>query len=44
MDKVIIIDASQLLTIMRRTGIDGLSALHRRGDYIFFSDDFRAGR
>jgi hypothetical protein len=42
MDKVIIIDASQLLTIMRRTGVDGLSALHKRGEYFFFSDDLRA--
>ncbi|MCV0425947.1 MAG: hypothetical protein K5905_10770 [Roseibium sp.] len=41
MERVIIIDASQLLTIMRRTGVDGLSALHRRGDYFFFSVDLK---
>ncbi|MBG6148569.1 hypothetical protein [Roseibium album] len=40
MDKVIIIDAAQILTIMRRSGVDGLSALLQRGDYFFFSDDF----
>ncbi|WP_425595958.1 integrase core domain-containing protein [Roseibium album] len=41
MDKVIIIDASQILTIMRRSGVDGLSALLGRGDYFFFSDDLK---
>ncbi|MCR9057868.1 hypothetical protein [Roseibium album] len=40
MEKVIIIDASQIHTIMRRSGVDGLSALLGRGDYFFFSDDF----
>ncbi|MFN3253974.1 hypothetical protein [Roseibium album] len=41
MDKVIIIDASQILTIMRRSGVDGLSALLGRGEYFFFSDDLK---
>jgi len=40
MDKVIIIDASQILRIMRRSGVDGLYALLGRGEYLFFSDDF----
>jgi|GEM_PF-4368821 len=41
MDKVIIIDASQILTIMRRSGVTGLSVLLRRGEYFFFSDDLK---
>lgn len=40
MEKVIIIDASQILTIMRRSGVDGLIAIAKRGDHFFYSDDF----
>jgi hypothetical protein len=41
MDKVMLIDASQILTIIRRAGLDGLNAVHSRGEYFFFSDDLR---
>lgn len=41
MDGVILIDASQILTIMRRSGVDGLTALLGRGEYFFFSRDLQ---
>lgn len=40
MDRVILIDASQILTIMLRSGVDGLTGLLGRGDHFFYSDDF----
>ncbi|MES0811301.1 hypothetical protein ABLO27_17580 [Roseibium sp. SCPC15] len=41
MDRVVIVDASQILTIIAKTGVDGLDALHKRGDYFFFSVDLQ---
>jgi hypothetical protein len=38
MERVVVIDASQILTIIRRTGVEGLSALHGRGDYFLYND------
>ncbi|MFB9175230.1 hypothetical protein ACFFVJ_19660, partial [Roseibium salinum] len=45
MEKVIILDASEILTILKRTGtksdpLQGLNALTNRGDKFFFNKDF----
>ncbi|MCX2721812.1 hypothetical protein [Roseibium salinum] len=44
-EKVLFLDASEILTILKRTGskshpLQGLNALVNRGDKFFFNDDF----